>query len=65
MRILVVVAHPDDDILGVGGTMLKHSNKGDTIKVIFLATGITSRKKSGHSKSTKHDSSEKEEKVLS
>jgi LmbE family N-acetylglucosaminyl deacetylase len=65
LRILVVVAHPDDDILGVGGTMLKHSNKGDSIKVIFLATGITSRKKSGHTNSTKYEISKKEEEVLS
>tara|TARA_B110000263_G_C15300516_1_gene507746 strand:+ start:416 stop:1126 length:711 start_codon:yes stop_codon:yes gene_type:complete len=64
LRILVVVAHPDDDVLGVGGTMLKYSNKGDKIKVIFLATGITSRKNSGYINSTKYEISEKEEKRL-
>ena len=64
MKILVVVAHPDDDILGMGGTMLKYSKKGDQIKVIFLATGITSRKKSGHTNATKYEVNKKEEKNM-
>ena len=46
MRVLVVVAHPDDEVLGVGGTILKHRKNNDFVKVIYLATGITSRNKS-------------------
>ena len=30
-NILVVAAHPDDEILGCGGTLLKHKKKGDSI----------------------------------
>lgn len=30
-NILVVSAHPDDEILGVGGTLLKHKCKGDRL----------------------------------
>lgn len=48
MNILVIVAHPDDEVLGVGGTMLKHAEKGDKITVVFMATGITSRRKSNY-----------------
>ena len=32
MKILVIVAHPDDEILGVGATMLKHVEKGDHVE---------------------------------
>ena len=43
MKVLVVVAHPDDEVLGCGGTIAKHSSKGDTVKSIIVAEGITSR----------------------
>lgn len=43
MRILAVVAHPDDEIIGVGGTLCKHIDEGDDVKVIILGDGKTSR----------------------
>ena len=42
-RILVVAAHPDDEILGCGGTILKHIANGDTVHTIIMAEGLTSR----------------------
>lgn len=30
-KIIVISAHPDDEILGVGGTLLKHKKRGDEI----------------------------------
>lgn len=42
-RILFIVAHPDDDILGSGGTIAKLSKKGSIIHVVFLTDGETSR----------------------
>ena len=43
-KILLVVAHPDDEVLGPGGTCHKLINDhGCTIKVVILGEGITSR----------------------
>lgn len=43
-RILVVVAHPDDELLGLGATMHKLIKEhGVTAKAIILGEGITSR----------------------
>lgn len=45
MNILVIAAHPDDEILGCGATMVKHIKKGDQVYVAILAEGVTSREK--------------------
>ena len=42
-NILVVVAHPDDEVLGCGGTIAKHIKAGDGVCVIALADGVTAR----------------------
>jgi len=43
-RLMVVVAHPDDELLGLGGTLYKlKSETNCTIKVVILGEGITSR----------------------
>ncbi|WP_427338095.1 PIG-L deacetylase family protein [Caloranaerobacter sp. DY30410] len=44
-KILVIAAHPDDEILGVGGTVKKHVNKGDIVDCLILGEGMTSRGK--------------------
>ena len=41
-NILVFAAHPDDELLGCGGTIKKLSKKFNVI-VVFFTTGITSR----------------------
>lgn len=43
-KILVVVAHPDDEIIGVGGTLRKHIKQGDGVEVLILGDGKTSDK---------------------
>lgn len=41
--ILTIAAHPDDEILGCGGTMARHIQEGDEVHILILAEGITSR----------------------
>lgn len=43
MRILVVAAHPDDEILGCGGTIARLINEGYEAYVVVLGEGVTSR----------------------
>ena len=42
-RIAVIAAHPDDEVLGCGATMARHSAKGDEVHVLIVAEGATSR----------------------
>jgi LmbE family N-acetylglucosaminyl deacetylase len=39
MNILVVAAHPDDEVLGCGGTIAQHTAAEDEVQVIFMAAG--------------------------
>ena len=41
--VLVIAAHPDDEILGLGGTLARHSQAGDEVHCIIMAEGATSR----------------------
>lgn len=43
--VLVIAAHPDDEVLGCGGTMARHAEMGDDVYTVILAEGLTSRKK--------------------
>jgi len=42
-KILIVAAHPDDEVLGCGGVIAKQILKGADIQVVFMADGISSR----------------------
>ena len=41
--VLVVAAHPDDEVLGCGGTIARHALDGDDVFILILAEGATSR----------------------
>lgn len=43
MDVLCVVAHPDDEVLGVGGTLARNADEGNDVHVCILSDGVTSR----------------------
>jgi N-acetylglucosamine malate deacetylase 1 len=46
-QILIVAAHPDDEVLGCGGTILRHVEEGNEVRILILADGESSRNKAG------------------
>lgn len=38
-----MAAHPDDEVLGCGGAIVRHASKGVSVHVLIMAEGITSR----------------------
>lgn len=42
-KILIVAAHPDDEILGCGGTIARYIKEGNEACTLILGEGITSR----------------------
>ena len=58
LSILVVAAHPDDEILGCGGTMAKHVKQGHQVNVLIMAEGVTSRDSTRNRKKRKNELSE-------
>lgn len=43
MNILVIAAHPDDEVLGCGGTIARLAQEGHEVRIAILGEGITSR----------------------
>ena len=44
-RILVIAAHPDDELLGCGGTLIRHVDQGDEVQSIIMCEGESLRYK--------------------
>lgn len=42
-NILVIAAHPDDEVLGCGGMINKFAKKGSDVYTLILGEGVTSR----------------------
>ena len=43
-KILIVAAHPDDEVLGCGGLIAKLSKKKVKVNILIISDGISSRK---------------------
>ena len=42
-KVIVFAAHPDDELLGLGGTVRRLANEGVEVHAVIMAEGITSR----------------------
>ena len=42
-RVLVLGAHPDDEVLGCGATLARHVREGDGVSVVAFTDGVGSR----------------------
>src|SRR3954454_1599171 len=43
MRVLVFAAHPDDDVLGMGGTIALHALGVDDVRVVCVTDGSSTQ----------------------
>ncbi len=43
MNVLIIAAHPDDEVLGCGGTIARLAAEGAQVSILILAEGLTSR----------------------
>lgn len=43
MNVLVVAAHPDDELLGPGGTVASHAARGDRVRLAVMCEGVSNR----------------------
>ena len=39
-KILIILAHPDDEVLGAGGLLLKAKSSGAKIRIVWLGEGF-------------------------
>ena len=58
-KVFVVAAHPDDEVLGCGGTLLKHIDNGDKVYILFISEGVSGRYTNKNSKKCKNEISER------
>jgi len=57
-RVLVIAPHPDDEIIGCGGSILFHKKRGDKIWIIYMCKGNAYDQPSNNSRIRKKESEE-------
>ena len=59
-RVLAVVAHPDDEVLGCGGALAFHAARGDEVSIVILADGESSRAEGSGKRVSERESTARE-----
>jgi len=62
-RVLIVAAHPDDEVLGCGGTISRLVREGYEAYTLILGEGITSRDKNRNRKKRKEEINKLKEQI--
>jgi LmbE family N-acetylglucosaminyl deacetylase len=42
-RVVVIAPHPDDEAMGCAGTLVRHHQRGDSVRIVFITDGSQSR----------------------
>jgi len=64
MKVLVIAAHPDDEVLGMGGTIRKYVKGNHDVKIVIMATGIFARRSEEYRNSTKYELNEESKQTM-
>jgi LmbE family N-acetylglucosaminyl deacetylase len=64
MNILVLAAHPDDEVLGMGGTIKKMSKKKNKIHLLVITEGASAQYNDSKMKQIRKESCKKSSKIL-
>jgi LmbE family N-acetylglucosaminyl deacetylase len=64
MNILVLAAHPDDEVLGCGGSIARWVREGHCVSVLFFTDGVGSRGKSSAAAKIRRKATEKAAAIL-
>ena len=64
MNILVIAAHPDDEVLGMGATIKKLSNKGKKIQLCVVSEGASAQYKDEKMIKVREEACKKSAKIL-
>jgi N-acetylglucosamine malate deacetylase 1 len=43
MKVLVLAAHPDDEVLGMGATIALHAGRGDQVRIVVVTDGSSTQ----------------------
>jgi LmbE family N-acetylglucosaminyl deacetylase len=64
MNILILAAHPDDEVLGCGGTMARWVREGHRVSVLFFTDGVGARGRVTAAVKTRRQAAKKAAKLL-